>query len=242
MGMYLLFWRWLLIKGKSRLVSSCPPVCPALAVCFPIVSALFLRFRCPMFSVVRPILACLPSLCFSAARPFSFCPPSLSLLSRPASSAQRFPSVSISQDFHTASTAPVCPLASIAPGFPYSELRSCLSTREHCSELSTHSGFHSVSSAPVFTREHCSGFSTRSGSTHFYFTREHCFRALHPLWVYTFLRIILEHHCTQREHPFATIQVVHRLYLQWLTNTRGTISVASMGFGPTSVAHISSLR
>ena len=145
-----LFWRWLLIKGKSRLVSSCPPVCPALAVCFPIVSALFLRFRCPMFSVVRPILACLPSLCFSAARPFSFCPPSLSLLSRPASSAQRFPSVSISQDFHTVSTAPVCPLASIAPGFPYSELRSCLSTREHCSELSTHSGFHSVSSAPVF--------------------------------------------------------------------------------------------
>ena len=119
-----LFWQWLLIKGKSRLVSSCPPVCPALAVCFPIVSALFLRFRCPMFSVVRPILACLPSLCFSAARPFSFCPPSLSLLSRPASSAQRFPSVSISQDFHTASTAPVCPLASIAPGFPYSELRS----------------------------------------------------------------------------------------------------------------------
>ena len=113
-----LFWRWLLIKGKSRLVSSCPPVCPALAVCFPIVSALFLRFRCPMFSVVRPILACLPSLCFSAARPFSFCPPSLSLLSRPASSAQRFPSVSISQDFHTASTAPVCPLASIAPGSP----------------------------------------------------------------------------------------------------------------------------
>ena len=104
-----------------------------------------------MFSVVRPILACLPSLCFSAARPFSFCPSSLSLLSRPASSAQRFPSVSISQDFHTASTAPVCPLASIAPGFPYSELRSCLSTREHCSELSTHSGFHSVSSAPVFS-------------------------------------------------------------------------------------------
>ena len=93
-----------------------------------------------------------------------------------------------------------------------------------------------------FTREHCSGFSTRSGSTHFYFTREHCFRALHPLWVYTLLRIILEHHCTQREHQFATIQVVHRLYLQWLTNTRRTISVASMGFGPTSVAHISSLR
>ena len=176
-----------------------------------------------MFSVVRPILACLPSLCFSAARPFSFCPPSLSLLSRPASSAQRFPSVSISQDFHTASTAPVCPLASIAPGFPYSELRSCLSTREHCSELSTHSGFHSVSSAPVF--------HSRA-----------LLRVLHPLWVYTFLRIILEHHCTQREHPFATIQVVHRLYLQWLTNTRGTISVASMGFGPTSVAHISSLR
>ena len=162
------FWRWLLIKGKSRLVSSCPPVCPALAVCFPIVSALFLRFRCPMFSVVRPILACLPSLCFSAARPFSFCPPSLSLLSRPASSAQRFPSVSISQDFHTASTAPVCPLASIAPGFPYSELRSCLSTREHCSELSTHSGFHSVSSAPVF--------HSRA-----------LLRVLHPLWVYTLL-------------------------------------------------------
>ena len=154
-------------------------------------------------------------------------------------------------------------------GFPHSEHRSCLSTREHrsgiatlehcselstlehrsgiatlehCSELSTHSGFHSVSSAPVFTREHCSGFSTRSGSTHFYFTREHCFRTLHPLWVYTFLRIILEHHCTQREHTFATIQVIHRQYLQWLTNTRGTISVASMGFGPTSVAHISSLR
>ena len=121
------------------------------------------------------------------------------------------------------STLPTCELRSTVSireyisGFPHSEHRSCLSTREHCS-----------------------GFSTRSGSTHFYFTREHCFRALHPLWVYTFLRIILEHHCTQREHPFATIQVVHRLYLQWLTNTRGTFSVASMGFGPTSVAHISS--
>ena len=43
-----------------------------------------------------------------------------------------------------------------------------------------------------------------------------------------------------REHKFATIQVIHRLYLQWLTNTRGTISVDSVGFGPTSEAHISS--
>ena len=165
------------------------------------------------------------------------------------------------------STLPTCELRSTVSireyisGFPHSEHRSCLSTREHRSGisiqraplLSIHSrallgaihplwvSFSELRSC-FFTREHCSGFSTRSGSTHFYFTREHCFRALHPLWVYTFLRIILEHHCTQREHPFATIQVVHRLYLQWLTNTRGTISVASMGFGPTSVAHISSLR
>ena len=36
-------------------------------------------------------------------------------------------------------------------GYPFSELRSCLSTREHRSGLSTRSGFHSVSSAPVFS-------------------------------------------------------------------------------------------
>ena len=70
------------------------------------------------FPIVRPNLACPPSLFFSTVRPFLPCPSSLSLLSRPASSAQRLPSASIPPVFHSASSAPVFPLASIAPGSP----------------------------------------------------------------------------------------------------------------------------
>ena len=90
------------------------------------------------------------------------------------------------------STLPTCELRSTVSireyisGFPHSEHRSCLSTREHRSGISIqrapllsihsrallgaihHSGFHSVSSAPVF--------HSRA-----------LLRVLHPLWVYTLL-------------------------------------------------------
>ena len=68
-----------------------------------------------VFLSCDPFWPVLPPYDFSGARPSSECPPSLSLLSRPASSAQRLPLLlppaGISPVVHTASSAPVLPPA-----------------------------------------------------------------------------------------------------------------------------------